>query len=324
MKSNLVTMLTEIQEEIPAEDITIIISTFGNRLKDQERTRTKKWFGDAQEAVPPGVTSQQMLIPNEKVGSFIGIAGRAIKKLESETNCKIEKLWKTTSHTHFMITGRIQNIEKAISPMQEIILRKSEGTKIKFDFEFEGMESPVVIAMINNGDIRGAISNSLSRANDRLFIISPSSDSFLKKALQENKIIERDVLMLLESSQQPSTKYSFPSKQEPQESQIPGHYRWNHSFERTRTVQETRHSSSSSSWVDLDFSDSEEEHFNDLVSNYLFDEEVPDMLTRKEIEENFGTVQNFMLSYGLKPYKIEDCEEAASISRALKENQGDY
>ena len=186
MKSNLVTMLTEIQEEIPAEDITIIISTFGNRLKDQERTRTKKWFADAQEAVPPGVTSQQMLIPNEKVGSFIGIAGRAVKKLESETNCKIEKLWKTTSHTHFMITGRIQNIEKAISPMQEIILRKSEGTKIKFDFEFEGMESPVVIAMINNGDIRGAISNSLSRANDRLFIISPSSDSFLKKALQEN------------------------------------------------------------------------------------------------------------------------------------------
>jgi len=57
-----------------------------------------------------------------------------------------------------------------------------------------------------------------------------------------------------------------------------------------------------------------------LASSYLCNKEDPTMLTRKELKAGWGTVENFMLSYGLKPYNPEDCEEAVAISRALKEN----
>ena len=44
------------------------------------------------------------------------------------------------------------------------------------------------------------------------------------------------------------------------------------------------------------------------------------MLTTKQIKESWGSFSNFMLSYGLKPYNPEDCEEAVAISKAFAEN----
>ena len=37
-----------------------------------------------------------------------------------------------------------------------------------------------------------------------------------------------------------------------------------------------------------------------------------------QIKDGWGSSTNFMLSYGLKPYNEEDCEEALEISRSLK------
>ena len=47
----------------------------------------------------------------------------------------------------------------------------------------------------------------------------------------------------------------------------------------------------------------------------------PSMLTTKEIKESWGSFTNFMISYGLKPFNHEDCEEAAAISRAMAEDR---
>ncbi len=46
----------------------------------------------------------------------------------------------------------------------------------------------------------------------------------------------------------------------------------------------------------------------------------PTLLTYKEIKDSYGSALNFFLSFGLKPYKLEDWEEAKAISRATKEN----
>ena len=43
------------------------------------------------------------------------------------------------------------------------------------------------------------------------------------------------------------------------------------------------------------------------------------LLTLEEIQRSWGSCMNFMLSYGLKPWKDEDIEEALAISRALRE-----
>ena len=48
---------------------------------------------------------------------------------------------------------------------------------------------------------------------------------------------------------------------------------------------------------------------------YLNDPNDPTLLTKKEIKKSW---RSFMISYGLKPYNQEDCEEAVAISRALK------
>ena len=47
----------------------------------------------------------------------------------------------------------------------------------------------------------------------------------------------------------------------------------------------------------------------------------PSMLTTKEIQESWGSFTNFMLSYGLKPFNPDDCEEAVAISKALAEGR---
>ena len=53
-----------------------------------------------------------------------------------------------------------------------------------------------------------------------------------------------------------------------------------------------------------------------LAATYLSNPSDPSMLTTKEIKDSWGSFSNFMLSYGLKPYNPEDCEEAVAISQA--------
>jgi len=45
----------------------------------------------------------------------------------------------------------------------------------------------------------------------------------------------------------------------------------------------------------------------------------PTLLSLQEMKKGWGGCLNFMLSYGLKPWKPEDVEEALAISRAIKE-----
>ena len=56
-----------------------------------------------------------------------------------------------------------------------------------------------------------------------------------------------------------------------------------------------------------------------LAANALCDASDPTRLTYKELKDGWGGSAEFMSSYGLKPYKPEDCEDALNISRALKE-----
>ena len=61
----------------------------------------------------------------------------------------------------------------------------------------------------------------------------------------------------------------------------------------------------------------QEEQF---CASILCDKNDPTRLTWRELKDGWGSVENFVLSYGLKPYNLEDLEEALSISRCLKEN----
>ena len=56
-----------------------------------------------------------------------------------------------------------------------------------------------------------------------------------------------------------------------------------------------------------------------LAASYLSNPSDPSMLTTKEIKDGWGSFSNFMMSYGLKPFNHDDCEEAAAISRSLAE-----
>ena len=55
-----------------------------------------------------------------------------------------------------------------------------------------------------------------------------------------------------------------------------------------------------------------------LAAAELLNSSDPTLLTGKEIREGWGSVTNFMISYGLKPYNKEDCEQARALSRAIK------
>ena len=60
-----------------------------------------------------------------------------------------------------------------------------------------------------------------------------------------------------------------------------------------------------------------------LAASYLCDKNDPSLLTWKEIKESYGSCLNFMLSFGLKPWNPEDCDEAVAISRAMKAQDHD-
>lgn len=57
-----------------------------------------------------------------------------------------------------------------------------------------------------------------------------------------------------------------------------------------------------------------------LAASVICDKNDPTRLSWKEIKDSWGSVTNFVISYGLKPYKPEDLEEALAISRCLKQN----
>ena len=58
-----------------------------------------------------------------------------------------------------------------------------------------------------------------------------------------------------------------------------------------------------------------------LAASQILDKSDPTRLTYKEIKASWQTCSNFMRSYGLKPYDLDDCAEALAISRAIKEGQ---
>ncbi len=58
-----------------------------------------------------------------------------------------------------------------------------------------------------------------------------------------------------------------------------------------------------------------------VAASHLSNPSDPSMLTTKEIKDGWGSFTNFMLSYGLKPYNPEDCQEAAAISQTLAEDR---
>merc|ERR1712117_875219 len=59
------------------------------------------------------------------------------------------------------------------------------------------------------------------------------------------------------------------------------------------------------------------------MGTVLCDRNDPTRLTGMEIKDEFGSLVNFVVSYGLKPYDLEDLKEALSISRSLKESGSD-
>ena len=56
-----------------------------------------------------------------------------------------------------------------------------------------------------------------------------------------------------------------------------------------------------------------------LCASIRLDSTDPTRLSWKEIKESWGSCSNFVRSYGLKDYDLEQIEEALAISRALKE-----
>lgn len=58
-----------------------------------------------------------------------------------------------------------------------------------------------------------------------------------------------------------------------------------------------------------------------LAAAILLDKNDPTRLSYAEIKSGWGSCTNFVLSYGLKPYDMDDLEEALAISRALKSGQ---
>ena len=58
-----------------------------------------------------------------------------------------------------------------------------------------------------------------------------------------------------------------------------------------------------------------------LAASQILDKNDPTLLTWREIKDSYGSCLNFMLSFGLKPWNPEDCEEARAISRSFKSDQ---
>lgn len=56
-----------------------------------------------------------------------------------------------------------------------------------------------------------------------------------------------------------------------------------------------------------------------LAAAHLLDKNDPTLLSYKEIKSSWGSCSNFMYSYGLKPWNMDDIEEAKAISRGFRE-----
>lgn len=56
-----------------------------------------------------------------------------------------------------------------------------------------------------------------------------------------------------------------------------------------------------------------------LAAAFLSNKNDPTRLTWQEVKAGWGSWSNFMHSYGLKPWKQDNLEEALAISRALKQ-----
>ncbi len=56
-----------------------------------------------------------------------------------------------------------------------------------------------------------------------------------------------------------------------------------------------------------------------LAASYLLDKHDLTRLTWREIKDGWGSCENFMYSFGLKPWNREDLDEALAISRGFKE-----
>ncbi|CAK4617746.1 hypothetical protein LEN26_012129 [Aphanomyces euteiches] len=55
-----------------------------------------------------------------------------------------------------------------------------------------------------------------------------------------------------------------------------------------------------------------------LAASQILDARDPTRLTWREIKDGYGSCLNFFLCHGLKPWNMDDCDEALAISRALK------
>mmetsp|Transcript_10845 Transcript_10845/g.12395 ORF Transcript_10845/g.12395 Transcript_10845/m.12395 type:complete len:80 (+) Transcript_10845:206-445(+) len=55
-----------------------------------------------------------------------------------------------------------------------------------------------------------------------------------------------------------------------------------------------------------------------MAATHLCDGSDPTRLSSAELRSGWGSVSNFMISHGLKPYRMEDCDTALDISRAIK------
>mmetsp|Transcript_16443 Transcript_16443/g.19963 ORF Transcript_16443/g.19963 Transcript_16443/m.19963 type:complete len:80 (+) Transcript_16443:720-959(+) len=59
-------------------------------------------------------------------------------------------------------------------------------------------------------------------------------------------------------------------------------------------------------------------HMERVAALHLCDASDPTRLSSGEIRSGWGSVSNFMLCHGLKPYRMDDYDEALNLSRILK------
>ena len=87
---------------------------------------------------------------------------------------------------------------RSVNQVQDLVKGWFEHLNIKsvkFDHEFEGMETPVALVVQNRDEIHGSIASALSRACSRLIIVSSKGDEFLENAVTEgllNDITKED------------------------------------------------------------------------------------------------------------------------------------
>ena len=58
----------------------------------------------------------------------------------------------------------------------------------------------------------------------------------------------------------------------------------------------------------------------EALASTICNKDDPTLLTSKEIRQEYGSCTNFMQCHGLKPYNMDDIDEAKAISRAFKQD----